>query len=340
MTITFSGNHYPISRVVLPFHSLNHALKGEGADEFGFPVRTSVEAYGLTGIGKTTVIAAIASYISQALGNLEIADLDLEGQDENVITRVLENSGYNADRFRWVEITKGKPTDEKLLGALLDCLLEEPPCIGILDSVAEISPVAEVEGDIGDANMGRRAFPMAQFSRQVTRALRMMEQPTVLFMINHLYEKMGSIGGAKVYTAPGGVVKENLCKLRIKMSVPWVNYITSGEGKAEGRWNEHGAWILEGKVDKNRSGTKNTTFQLFVYGGWGVHVGMSAVIDCLASGLAEVKSGGKLSMDGQDYGLLSKIIANKRDDKDFFVPFQNALRVETSEDDTVSSEEE
>jgi RecA/RadA recombinase len=321
--IEFVGNHFPIGRVITPFHSLNQALRDTNTKAIGFPTRTLVEIYGNTGLGKSTFVTSLASYISQSLNNLPIAYLDLEGQDENMITNALQNSGYSSP-FQWVEITKGNPTDEKLLGALLDYMLQEPPYIGVLDSVAEISPVSEVEGDIGDANMGRRAFPMAQFSRQVTRALRMMEIPSVMFMINHRYEKMASIGGAKVYTAPGGVVKENLAKLRIEMQVPYVDYLSSGESKTEARFDN--GWVLQGKVNKNRSGAKNEVFQVFIYGGWGIHVGMSALVDCLASGLATIKSG-KVDLDGQDFGHLKKIVETKRDDKEFFLPFINALRV-------------
>ena len=338
-SFVFEGTHNPISRVVLPFHSINHALKGLTHDEFGFPTRTVVEIYGPTGIGKSTLCTALASYISQALDNLEIDYLDLEGQDETIIGRVLQSSGYKAEKFNWVTApkSKGKPdtSDEALLTALLEGFYREPPCVGILDSVAAIASRAEVQGEIGDANMGRRAFGMAQFSRGVSRALRTIDTPTALFLINHWYEKMGTIGPAKQYTAPGGVVKDNLEKLRIQVKVPWVEYLSTGDGKKEGRW-ENG-WIVEGKVEKNRSGEKNTTFQVFIYGGKGVHVGMSALIDCLALGLAEVKSGGKVVMDGQDFGLLSKIVANKTDDNEFFKPFQNALRVPV---DSVSESEE
>lgn len=339
MSIEFTGSHNPISRIVLPFHSINHALKGLLPDEFGFPTRTVVELYGATGIGKSTLATALASYVSQALGSLEIDYLDLEGQDQKIIERVLKLSGYTA-KFNWVTPAKSKGkadlSDEAMLSALLDGFHREPPCVGVLDSVAAIAPRAEVEGDIGDANMGRRAFGMAQFSRGVSRALRASDVPTALFMINHWYEKMGTIGPAKQYTAPGGVVKENLEKLRIQVKVPWVDYLSSGDGKKDGRWEE--GWIVEGRVEKNRSGQKNTIFQVFLYGGQGVHVGMSAVIDCLAGGLAEVKTGGKLVMDGQDFGLLSKIVSNKQDDREFFQPFHNALRVPA--DDTVSQGEE
>ena len=343
MTVSFNfkveGEHYPATRVLLPSHSMNIALAGNKGQE-GFPTRNLVEVSGDTGIGKSTFATNIASWVSQKCGNLPIAYLDLEGQDEDTIMNTLANSNYSAETFNWVSPAgkkKESKGDEALLGQLEDYLNEEPPYIGILDSVAAISPVAEVEGDLGDANMGRRSFTMAQFTRRVIRTLRMSEIPTVLFLLNHQYEKIGAIGRAKVYESPGGKVKNNLEKLRIQMRIPWVDYISAGETKAEGRWIESAAWILEGKVDKNRSGAKNDVFQVFIYGGQGIHVGMSAVIDCLASGLAEMKSGGKLVMDGQDFGLLSKIIANKRDDTEFFVTFQNALKVETI--DTMSSDE-
>lgn len=335
------GDHREITRIVTPSHSLNVALSGDTPDEYGFPTRNMVEGAGDTGIGKSTFMTNLASWVSQSLGNLPIAYLDLEGQDENTIMTTLRNSGYASKTFRWVTPqgkSKDSVSDEALLSGLEDAMFETPPHIGILDSVAAISPVAEREGDIGDANMGRRAFPMAQFSRRITRLLQTSEIPTCLFMLNHRYEKIGAIGKAKQYTSPGGNVKNNLEKLRIALRVPWVDYISAGDSKAEARWD--GSWILEGAIDKNRSGEKNAVFQVFIYGGQGVHVGMSAVIDCLASGLAEVKSGGKLVMDGQDFGLLSKVIANKKDDKEFFIQFQNALKVETIQDDSVSQEDD
>jgi recombination protein RecA len=338
--ITFNvvGEHYPTGRVILPFHSLNVAVSGDEKEGRGFPTRTLVEFAGDTGVGKSTLVTSLASYISQGLGNIPIAFLDLEGQDEDTIYNALSNSGYKADEFRWVNPkgkSKGANSDESLLGALEDTLYDDPPCIGVLDSVAAISPVAETEGDIGDANMGRRAFPMAQFTRRVTRALRTIETPSVMFMLNHRYEKLGAIGVAKQYTSPGGSVKNNLEKLSIEVKVPYVDYISSGSGKAEGRWER--GWILEGKVKKNRSGAKNNQFQVFIYGGQGAHVGMSSVIDCLASNLAEVKTG-RLHMDGKDFGLLSRIVDTKFDDPEFFIPFQNALKAEVvvEEDDTDS----
>ena len=341
MTITFSveGEHLPITRVVTPFHSFNLAVSGNMKDGYGFPTRSLVEVSGNTGVGKSTLVASLSGYASRSLDNTGVDYLDMERQSDDTILNSLENAGF-AGTFRWVSGKTKKKEDntaEKLLEGLEDALWSDPAHIGILDSVAAISSVAEREGSIGDANIGRRAYPMAQFVRRVIFALGKSETPSCMFMLNHQYDKIGTIGPAKQITSPGGEVKNNLSTLRIRTKVPWVDYLSGGSGKKEGRWDEAGGWILEGLVDKNRDGKKNTTFQVFIYGGQGVHVGMSALIDCLAAGLAEVKSGGKVVMEGQEFGLLSKIVATRKDDSEFFVPFQNALRVETI--DTVLEDE-
>jgi hypothetical protein len=174
---------------------------------------------------------------------------------------------------------------------------------------------------------------MAQFTRRVTRALRTVETPTALFMLNHQYEDMSkTIGFGKSYVAPGGNVKKFLEKLTIQVRVAYPDFISGGDGKKEGRWKEEGAWILEGNVKKNRSGLRDAKFYVFIYGGWGVHVGMSALIDCLSLGKAEVKTGAKVWMNGTDFGSLNKIVATKRDDAEFFVPFQIELQIESPEE--------
>lgn len=344
MTISFTikGEPKHVGRVVTPFHSLNVAVSGSNKDEFGFPTNTWVEVGSpKTGIGKTHFVTSLAGYLSNALKNKGISYLDLEGQDPNIIYHALENSSFSGE-FEWIQGKSGAKkdnTDEELLDALVDSLYDDK--IGVLDSIASVAGVSEQEGKIGDANMGRaRSFPMAQFSRRVTRALRVKRQdniPTILFSLNHTYPKIGAIGPAKQYESPGGEVKNNLEQLNIRTEIPFVDYLSSGDGKRSGRFEDDGAWILKGTVQKNRSGAYGKEFQVFIYGGQGVHVGMSALIDCLAGGLAEVKSGGKVVMDGQDFGSLSKIVSNKADDKEFFIAFQNALKVETI--DSVSGEE-
>ena len=327
MKINFTGNHYPIGRTPTGFHSLDVALRAS-PDKIGWPDRTLVEAYGPTGCGKTTFCLHILSILSQNMDNAPIACLDLEGQDEDMVSNVLFNSGYKASEFRWISAENGGDTedvsDETLLRRLLDTLYEPSPYLGMLDSVASIAPVAEVKGAIGDANMGRRAYPMAQFTRGVIRALRTIPTPSSVVMTNHQYPKMEAIGMAKTYVRPGGEVKNNLGSLALHMKVPYVKYITSGDNAIEGRWDD--CWILEGKVDKNRMGKKNSIFQVVVIGGQGLHPGLSAIVDCLVVGLAKVKGGNKIELDGVTYDSLKRIALDERTNMELFAPFINALK--------------
>lgn len=325
MAIEFVGTHYGFGRVVTGFHSLDQALRAD-KETIGFPTRTFVEIYGPTGVGKSTLCTDLLGRMSVLLDNREIAYADLENQDEKMIANVLNNTGFRS-KFHWVNPPAKKggvdDRDEIILQTLLEYVNREEPCLGILDSVASISPTAEVQGDIGDANMGRRAFPMAQFCRRAVRILRSQDLESCIFLTNHWMEKMGTIGPVKQYVSPGGSVKENMCQVRMQVKIPFVDYISSGESKIKAEWE--GAWVLEGKVEKNRTGIEFEKFQVFIYGGWGVHQGMSALIDCLASGLATIKAG-KAQMEGKDFGLLKKIIEKERDNSEFFTPFYNALR--------------
>jgi hypothetical protein len=327
MTIEFVGTHHGFGRVVTGNYSFDQAFRAD-KDTIGFPTRTLCEFYGPTGVGKSTLCTDLLGRMSVSLDNREIACADLENQDENMISSVLTNTGFRS-KWHWVNAPSKKGSvddrDEIILQSLLEYVNQESPCLGLLDSVASIASTAEVQGDIGDANMGRRAFPMAQFCRRAARILRSQDLDSCILMTNHWYEKMGTIGPAKQYTSPGGNVKENMSQVRVQVKLPYVDYVSAGEGKVKAEWE--GAWVLEGKVEKNRTGIEYEKFQVFIYGGWGVHQGMTAVIDCLASGLATIKAG-KVQMDGQDFGLLKKIIEKERDNLEFFTPFYNALRGE------------
>lgn len=328
MDIDFMGNHNDVGRVVLGYHSLDQALRGDEG-EIGWPTNTYIEIYGPTGVGKTTLAISVLAIISRELGfKQKIADLDLEVQDPKAIAKVLKNAGYPTKEFVWVH--GDKQTDESALNKMIEHLSEDPPCLGLLDSVAAIASVSEVNGNIGDANMGRRAFPMAQFSRGILRVFRANTKPTTMIILNHMYENMQTVGGAKSYTAPGGVIKNNLSNVRIQVKVPYVDYVTSGEAKTEARWG--GTWVLEGKIIKNRHGVKDQKFQVVIVGGQGMHPGLSAIVDCLASGAAKVQTG-KLIMDGNDYGNIKKIMTRKEHDADFFDPFINELKSSVGRDE-------
>jgi len=135
--------------------------------------------------------------------------------------------------------------------------------VAVLDSISAITPIAEQKGDIGERNMGQRAFAVAQFVRRALHIVRFSDVPKTIIAINHWIPKMGGYG----YTAPGGQVKNYLFTARIllkrKLEFP------------------DGSYILEGEVVKNRWGFSNRKFYVFMLAGRGIHEGLTALWDCV-----------------------------------------------------------
>jgi len=191
-------------------------------------------------------------------------------------------------------------------------LQEETSAIGILDSVAAISPVAEQKGDLGEANMGRRAFLMAQLNRRLIKISREAEEPKSIFMINHEYPKVGGMGK----TSPGGQVKEFLCSMTVSVKRVWRKggYDTFPDG----------SYVIHGKVNKNRWGIVGREFYLFVLSGKGIHKGLTAMYDALQ--LSLVQRGKVIKINDQSFGYLRDVINQAQmGNEEFFTPFYEAL---------------
>jgi recombination protein RecA len=322
--VKFVGSHTNFEWVETGYYSLDLALRRNYL-ELGFPSRTLTEVYGPTSIGKSTFINSVAGTLGK-LKTLNIACLDLEPQAEETIAAICETVGFDGE-WKWVEPSKvdkhGAFTDEHLLKELLKNVKDN--YITILDSVASVAPVSEIEGDIGDANMGRRAFPMAQFSRGMNRALKYSDEGTFSFMANHKYEKMATRSMFAVYTAPGGVVKENMCHIRIEAKNPWIKLGTSNKLAHFGE-----GWLFEGKILKNRGGISKTDFWVFMIGGQGIHKGLTALFDCVK--LKLVKVGGStiknmsVALKDGTGEIINVYDAVKERDSFDFMPFFSALK--------------
>ena len=111
-------------------------------------------------------------------------------------------------------------TDAKLIGVNLDDLLISQPDTGeqaleiaetlvrsnavdlvVIDSVAALTPRAEIEGEMGDSHMGLQARLMSQALRKLTSSI--SKSRTTVIFINQLREKIGVMFGSPE-TTPGG----------------------------------------------------------------------------------------------------------------------------------------
>lgn len=303
MTVTVLGDAPKIERQVTGLYTFDRAFQNRKG-EIGLPLGTGVEVFGGTSVGKSTSTYGIAGLIAGAT-NQHIALADFEGFDPEFLVSVLETVKFDG-HVQYIR----KKDDEETLDELLSCLRKKEFSVGIVDSVGAISPISEAEGDLGAANMGRRALIMAQFTRKSLKLLR--DSNKVIFMINHSYPIIGGRGSE----SPGGEVKKYLASIRIQVRRKYV----------KGKYEEFpdGSYILEGTIKKNRWGYKDRTFNLFVLAGKGLHLGLTAMYDCVA--LKKATKDKVIKIGDTSFGRLKEIVDKAQEgDDQFFTPFFDAL---------------
>jgi recombination protein RecA len=326
MPISFSGDVPSSSeRVLTGLYSFDRAV-GDSGGRIGFPLRTLVELYGKKGVGKTSMCLSLMGRIANKT-NKPISILDFERQDPDTVENILSNAGYEGD-VHYIT-NQSKETPEDTLERFVDTMWSKEPPIGLVDSIGGFYPNAEVEGKIGDSNMGVRAREIGQFSRRLVRSLQIADNPHSIFMTNHEHPTIGGMTQGTV--TPGGETKKYLSHLRLRIKPAFLGKSTIDYGSS---------WLIEGRVEHNRDGYSKTTFYVYMVAGEGIHTGLTAMWDCLVKGLAtssaaNIKETSTISLDGKSYGKLKNIL-DKRKDAEMFVAFSNALKVETVEDDTVS----
>lgn len=302
MAINFLGDEYPVMpRIQTGFWSLDRSLSSDKTHrEIGWPLRTMSEIFGPPGLGKTTFCLSIGGIIASKLGG-NIAVCPIDNLDRDIANTILSHVGFAGDmHFSF------KDTDEKSVEGLLDLHWEEKEnniAFALLDSLASISPISEREGDVGDANMGRRAKIAATMSRKVNHNLKMRTTPSVFFFTNHVHQNIGFVGS----TTAGGVTAKYMSQIRIKLK--------SVDDFDEGT-------VLEGKVEKFNFGPDKRSFHVLMIGGEGLHLGLSAMFDCIYTKRATAEK--VVKMDGKSYGRVNKII-EERNDEDLFKPFVQML---------------
>jgi len=324
LEFTFSGDPAdPIKKHLTGLWSFDHAFINSD-DEIGMPLGCAYEVYGVSGVGKSTACYSLAGILGKQLEtNIHLSDL--EGFNPKHLGNILRFIGFTGD------IHLGhQGTDNKILEDFEDIIHKRGKyenhdlnhTIGILDSIAAISPTAEREGDLEGANMGRRAFLMNQFSRRLLPTVhpRTVGSENVYFLINHWLPRIGENG----YVSPGGLGKNYLCAVQIHLKRKYISW----KGKQVANLPD-GSYLLEGTLHKNRHGFNRTTFQVFIKAGVGIHPGLTAVFDCLNLKLA--KRGKTIKIGDESHGYLTTMIRDDWDNDEAFQPFYDALEEHENE---------
>jgi len=295
------------------WYSFDHAFINRSG-EIGLPVRGIIELYGSTTIGKTTLALAIAGRLG-AIENREIGYADIEQVDPHYLYHVLEMSRFEGG----VHIIQGK-TDEEALDQLIDTIVKNDLIMSVFDSIGAVSPNSELDGDLGEANMGRRAKLIAQFSRKLTHKLQTNPDVGVI-MLNHQHPRIGGRG----MTNPGGETMKYLATEKIHIAQTKDQF-------------SNGVCLL-GTVKKNRFGYRDNQFHIFILYGYGVHDGMTAVMDCKRYGLATKSR--TIKLGDQSFGYMKDILKKAEEgDDEFFEPFHQALREMNNESEITEKYEQ
>lgn len=205
---------------------LDHAL-GIG----GYPRGRVIEIYGPESSGKTTLaIHAIAE--AQKAGGIA-AIIDAEHAFDRSYAK---NLGVNVDTLLISQPDNGEQALE-----IADNLIRSGAIdIIVIDSVAALTPKAEIEGEMGDSKMGLQARLMSQALRKLTANI--AKTNTCCIFINQLREKIGIMFGNPETTTGGNALK---FYASVRVDVRRVTQIKDGE---EATGNRTRAKIVKNKM--------------------------------------------------------------------------------------------
>jgi len=162
----------------------------------GYPRGRIVEIYGPESSGKTTLaLHAIAE--TQKLGGIA-AFIDAEHALDPLYAR---NLGVDIDEL-WVS----QPDNGEQALDIAESLIRSGAVdVIVVDSVAALTPQAEIEGEMGDAHMGLQARLMSQALRKLAGTL--SKSKTLLIFINQIRMKIGIMFGNPETTTGGNALK-------------------------------------------------------------------------------------------------------------------------------------
>jgi len=162
----------------------------------GLPRGRVVEIYGPESSGKTTMTLQVIAECQKAGGTA--AFVDAEHALDPVYARKL---GVDVDELL---ISQPDTGDQAL--EIVDMLVRSSAVdIIVVDSVAALTPKAEIEGDMGDSHVGLQARLMSQALRKLTGNIKRTN--TLVIFINQIRMKIGVMFGSPETTTGGNALK-------------------------------------------------------------------------------------------------------------------------------------
>jgi len=212
----------------------------------GFPKGRIVELFGGEGGGKTTVALTVAANAQKLGGNIGFIDAE-----HGLNRQLCANVGIDPDKFVVFQPDNG----EQAIDMVEQMIRSRAFDVIIVDSVAALTPKAEIESEIDQQFMGLHARLMSKFMRRVAGIAN--ENNVMLILVNQVRKNLAAYGTPDETT--GGKAIKFYASLRIEVR-------TSGSKKIAKGADIVGHTVLA-TVKKNRLGPPHTTAEFdLIYG--------------------------------------------------------------------------
>jgi recombination protein RecA len=162
----------------------------------GLPRGRVVEIYGPESSGKTTLTLQVAAQCQKQGGTVAFIDAE-----HALDMTYAEKLGINVDQLLVSQPDNGEQALE-----IVDMLVRSNAVdLVVVDSVAALTPKAEIEGEMGDSHVGLQARLMSQALRKLTANIK--RSNTLVIFINQIRMKIGVMFGNPETTTGGNALK-------------------------------------------------------------------------------------------------------------------------------------
>jgi recombination protein RecA len=162
----------------------------------GLPRGRVIEIYGPESSGKTTLTLQVIAEAQKAGGTAAFVDAE-----HALDPSYAEKLGVDVD-----ELLVSQPDTGEQALEITDMLVRSASIdVVVVDSVAALTPKAEIEGDMGDSHMGLQARLMSQALRKLTGNIK--RSNTMVIFINQIRMKIGVMFGNPETTTGGNALK-------------------------------------------------------------------------------------------------------------------------------------
>ena len=171
----------------------------------GLPRGRIVECYGQESSGKTTLALHVVANAQKAGGVAAFIDAE-HALDPNYAKKI----GVNLD-----DLIVSQPNSGEEALTICEQLVKSGALdVVVVDSVAALTPQAEIDGNMGDSHMGLQARLMSQAMRKLTSTIAATK--TLLIFTNQVREKIGVMFG-NPETTPGGKALKFYASVRLQV---------------------------------------------------------------------------------------------------------------------------